>query len=238
MQRNKPGLTDLKKLRQQAQPSEPAVSTPSPPSSPLADAAERLSAADRNLFRHAVRHVEKIKDPGRVLLAPAALAHASILEERRLRAAGIDAPKPRKRGASAPDAASPAPTERKPRPLSDSYAPATHDQDDSRYLKTGHGTDVLRDLKRGKWPIGASLDLHGSTLEDARERFERFLSSCLTHNVKCVRIVHGKGYGSPNGDAVLKATVRRWLAQIAEVIAYVECAEADGGAGAVQVLLT
>src|SRR5690606_28098643 len=143
----------------------------------LAAAAERLSAADRNLFRHAVRHVEKIKDPGRVLLAPAALAHASILEGRRLRAAGSDAPKPRKRGASAPDAASQAPTDLTPRPLSDSYAPATHDQDDSRYLKTGHGTDVLRDLKRGKWPIGASLDLHGSTLEDARERFERFLSS-------------------------------------------------------------
>lgn len=281
MQRNKPGLTDLKKLRQQAQPSEPAVSSPktgrsarkrapflppssapvvpapaeadrqarkgtarapadtppaavaAPPSPPLADAAERLSAADRNLFRHAVRYVEKIKDPGRVLLAPAAVAHASILEERRLRAAGLDGLKPGK-----PAAARQAPAERKPRQLSDTYAPVTHDQDDSRYLKTGHGTDVLRDLKRGKWPIGASLDLHGSTLEDARERFERFLSSCLTHDVKCVRIVHGKGYGSPNGDAVLKATVRRWLTQIAEVIAYVECAEADGGAGAVQVLLT
>lgn len=207
------------------------------PASGAVETATPLSEADRKLFRYAVRYVDRIKDPGRVLLAPAALAQASILEERRMRAAGMEAARPRKPATTRPEKTPPARTERKPRPLSDAYAPAAHDQDDSRYLKTGHGSDILRDLKRGKWPIGASLDLHGSTLEDARERFERFLGSCLTHGVKCVQIVHGKGYGSPNGDAVLKTTVRRWLTQLAEVIAYVECSEADGGAGAVQVLL-
>jgi len=283
MRRSKPGLADLRKLREQAAQPEPAPAPARPrraarkrspflpPSGPrsdaagpragsgehgraqprgtdtapgerqtateTADAATRLSEEDRKLFRSAVRYVEKLKDPGRALLAPVATAPASILKERRMRAAGLQTPKPGKRPSSAGDTAGTAPEARKPRPLSDAYAPAASDQDDSRYLKAGHGTDVLRDLKRGKWPIGASLDLHGSTLEDARERFERFLTSCLTHDVKCVRIVHGKGHGSPNGDAVLKATVRRWLTQIAEVIAYTECAEADGGSGAVQVLL-
>ncbi len=204
---------------------------PTPPATPA------LDEADRKLFLSAVRYVEKIKDPGRVLLGPVPLAPDSILQERRKRAAGLDAAKPAKRKATPKADAAQTTSVRPGRPLSDSYAPAGHDADDSLYLKAGHGSDIVRDLKRGKWPIGASLDLHGSTMEDARERFERFVDSCLTHDVKCVRIVHGKGYGSRNGDAVLKRTVRRWLTQLNEVIAYTECSEEDGGSGAVQVLL-
>ena len=210
-----------------------------------------LDESDRRLFLSAVRSVERIKDPGRVVLAPVPLAPDAILEERRKRAAGLTTEKPARRkpssgqdGAAATQKANPGqkakpglPEAGSQRPLSDAYVPAAHDADDRQYLRPGHGSDILRDLKRGKWPIGASLDLHGSTLEDARERFERFVDSCLTHDVKCVRIVHGKGYGSRNGDAVLKSSVRRWLVQMNEVMAYVECAEADGGSGAVQVLL-
>lgn len=285
MRRNKPGLADLKKLRQEAQSPEaapqpvtqpkrlarkrspflPPSASPStgggaaggvtpgrgaagrgaaagtspPASAPQAEpVSSQLSESDRKLFRSAVRYVEKIRDPGRVLLTPVPLAHESILQERRKRAAGLDTEKPTKRRGTGREAAAvPDAKKTAARTLSDAYVPATHDKDDSHYLKAGHGSDILRDLKRGKWPVGASLDLHGSNLEDARDRFERFLDSCLTHDVKCVRIVHGKGIGSRNGDAVLKATVRRWLTQVAEVIAYVECSEADGGAGAVQILL-
>ena len=202
-----------------------------------------LNEADRRLFRTAMRHVDKIRDPGRVLLPPVASASPALLKERRMRAAGLDE-KPAGKPASPAESQPPAdpgrndtPSSRRPQALSDAYTPASSEQDDRQYLKPGHGPDVLKDLKRGKWPIGASLDLHGSTVEDARERFERFLASCLTHDIKCVRIVHGKGHGSRNGDAVLKTAVRRWLAQIAEVIAYTECADAEGGSGAVQVLL-
>lgn len=216
---------------QQAQAATPA------PTASLTSPSPTLDETDRKLFLHAVRYVEKIKDPGRVVLRPVPLAPDAILEERRKRAAGVAASSPAKRKATLKDEARPSRSKKTGRPLSDTYAPATHDSDDSRYLKAGHGSDIVRDLKRGKWPIGASLDLHGSTLEDARDRFERFIDSCLTHDVKCVRIVHGKGYGSPNGDAVLKTTVRRWLTQLNEVIAYIECSEADGGSGAVQVLL-
>ena len=211
-----------------------------------------LNEEDRKLFRSAVRYVDRIRDPGRLLLKPVADAPASILKERRMRAAGIERSKPAKKSAVGPPqdkgtpagpASDPAAQGKRRRgkrpstPLSDSYAPTSADQDDSSHLKAGHGPDVLRDLRRGKWPIGASLDLHGSTLDDARERFERFIGSCLTHDVKCVHIVHGKGHGSNDGTPVLKTTVRRWLAQMPEVIAYIECAEAEGGAGAVQVLL-
>ena len=283
MQRNKPGLADLKALRQRAESPEPAPAparpqraarkrapflppsaaqtkpadtrvTQSDPGGARAGARHAsvtsgqheaasttatpppLSDADRRLFRNAVRYVEKIRDPGRVLLAPVASAPPAMLKERRMRAAGLES-RPAPGRLSSTDKSADRTPARTPRLLSDAYAPAASEQDDSRYLKSGHGTDVIRDLKRGKWPISASLDLHGSTLEDARERFERFLASCLAHDMKCVRIVHGKGYGSRDGDAVLKTAVRRWLIQLADVIAYTECSEADGGSGAVQVLL-
>ena len=220
-----------------------------------ASPASLLSEEDRKLFRSAVRYVDRIRDPGRLLLTPVADAPASILKERRMRAAGIERTRPAKKSATEPPqrrGAPPAPDSgagsetgaestgrgrRRSAALSDSYAPTSVDQDDSSHLKPGHGTDVLRDLRKGKWPIGASLDLHGSTLDDARERFERFIGSCLTHDVKCVHIVHGKGHGSTDSTPVLKTTVRRWLTQMPEVIAYIECSEPEGGAGAVQVLL-
>lgn len=208
-------------------PRPPFTNTATPPGS-------MLDEADRRLFRYAVRHVDKMKDPGRVVLPPLAPAAAAILAERRRLAAGLDDAASAR--LSDAEGANGAPKAGR-RPLSDSYTPADSHHDDTRHLKPGHGTDILRDLRRGKWTIGASLDLHGSTVEEARERFDRFLSSCVTHEVKCVRIVHGKGYGSKDGDAVLKTTVRRWLTQVGEVIAYVECPEADGGCGAVQVLL-
>lgn len=120
---------------------------------------------------------------------------------------------------------------------SDHYqAPPLHAGDHS-FLRMGYGPDLLRGLRRGKWPVQASLDLHGATLEQARCNLDEFLAACLAHRAKCVRVVHGKGYGSRNGKPVLKDTVRRWLSQLDCVCAYVECNEHDGGAGAVQVLL-
>jgi DNA-nicking Smr family endonuclease len=145
------------------------------------------------------------------------LASKSLLEKRRARASGVEVPPLAK--------------------VSDQYSPPGIDHDDSSFLSPGSGPDLLKDLRRGKWPIGASLDLHGSTLDDARERLDRFLHSCHQHEIRCVRIVHGKGYGSKDGEPVLRQTIRRWLSQFVAVQAYVECAEQDGGAGALLVLL-
>src|SRR3546814_8197526 len=93
------------------------------------------------------------------------------------------------------------------------------------FVRAGCGPDLPRDLKRGKWPMQASLDLHGSTQDEARTRLDQFLQSCLTHRIRCVQIVHGKGFGSKNGAPVLKESVRRWLTQFESVLAYVECSE-------------
>ena len=52
-----------------------------------------------------------------------------------------------------------------------------------------------------------------------------------------MRVVHGKGHGSPGREPVLKDKVQRWLAQKAEVIAFAQASGAHGGAGALLVLL-
>jgi len=59
----------------------------------------------------------------------------------------------------------------------------------------------------------------------------------LAHRHRCLRIVHGKGLRSPGREPVLKELVRNWLANRPEVLAYCQARAADGGAGAVIVLL-
>jgi DNA-nicking Smr family endonuclease len=52
-----------------------------------------------------------------------------------------------------------------------------------------------------------------------------------------VRVVHGKGLGSPGKTPVLKSKVQRWLVQKNEVLAFVQAKGSEGGAGALVVLL-
>ncbi|MBV2163679.1 MAG: Smr/MutS family protein, partial [Comamonas sp.] len=92
-------------------------------------------------------------------------------------------------------------------------------------------------LRRGQWRAGAELDLHGLRVEQARHALLSFLDECQEHGIRCVRIVHGKGLGSPGKVPVLKAKVLRWLVQKREVLAFVQARPADGGAGALVVLL-
>ncbi|RTZ42363.1 hypothetical protein EKL30_11625 [Candidimonas sp. SYP-B2681] len=176
-----------------------------------------MDADDKALFRRAVKSVQPIKDSRRAILPPVAKASSAIMHERRQRAVGAELSRPPQ--------------------VSDHFWPATVDQNDASFVQRGHGPDLAKALRRGKWRTEASLDLHGNTLDEARDRLDRFLQSCLTHRIKCVRIVHGKGYGSKDGEPVLKQTVRRWLTQMSDVLAYAECSEQDGGAGAVEVLL-
>ena len=59
----------------------------------------------------------------------------------------------------------------------------------------------------------------------------------MQRGIRCVRVIHGKGLGSPDKTPVLKGKVRSWLVQKEEVIAFVEPRNTAGGAGAVLVLL-
>jgi len=109
--------------------------------------------------------------------------------------------------------------------------------DEAVWLKLGMAPKVLKDLRRGRWVVQAHLDLHGMHRDEARHQVALFLAECLTHRQRCVRIVHGKGYGSPGRIPVLKRLVLGWLMQRQEVLAYCQARTVEGGAGAVIVLL-
>ncbi len=108
----------------------------------------------------------------------------------------------------------------------------------TQYSTSGVSTVTLRKLKRGFWPVAASLDLHGMTVDTARTRLSMFIQQAQQQNMRCVRVVHGQGLGSVLGHGRLKHHSRHWLAQMAGVNAFVEAPNAHGGAGAVLVLLS
>ncbi len=105
------------------------------------------------------------------------------------------------------------------------------------FRRRGIGPDVLRRLRRGEWSIQAQVDLHGLRRDEARERLGEFLREALKQGLRCVRVVHGKGLGSPGRTPVLKGKVRAWLVQKTEVVAFTQARAAEGGAGALVVLL-
>jgi DNA-nicking Smr family endonuclease len=105
------------------------------------------------------------------------------------------------------------------------------------FRREGIGPDVLGRLRRGQWSIQRHLDLHGLTRDAAREALASFIRQAERDGLRCVRVIHGKGNGSPGRHPVLKAKVRAWLVQKTEVIAFTQASAADGGHGAVLVLL-
>ncbi len=122
--------------------------------------------------------------------------------------------------------------------LSDQYQPAELETgEELSYARPGLQHRVLRKLRRGQYSLQAELDLHGLTVPLAREAVADFLLHCRRHSLRCVRIIHGKGRRSSNKGPVLKTKVAHWLCQRDEVLAYCSARPADGGSGAVYVLL-
>ena len=105
------------------------------------------------------------------------------------------------------------------------------------FRRPGVGPDVPRRLRRGEWTIQAQIDLHGLRRDEARERLSEFIREAARQGLRCVRVVHGKGHGSPGKSPVLKGKVRAWLVQKNEVMAFTQARASEGGAGALVVLL-
>ena len=105
------------------------------------------------------------------------------------------------------------------------------------FRRRGIGLDVVRKLRRGVWVIQDEIDLHGLRSDAARERVAEFVRDSARAGLRCIRVVHGKGLGSPGREPVLKAKVKSWLVQRSEVLAFTHARPADGGHGALIVLL-
>ncbi len=105
------------------------------------------------------------------------------------------------------------------------------------FRRPGVGVDVVRKLRKGEWSVQAQLDLHNQRTEEARDMLGQFIRESYKNGLRCVRVVHGKGLGSPGKVSVLKPKVQSWLIQKNQVMAFVQATPMQGGAGALLVLL-
>lgn len=105
------------------------------------------------------------------------------------------------------------------------------------FARPGLQHRLLHDLQRGRILIERDLDLHGLRVSDAREILTEFLVECRRHHLSCIRIIHGKGFNSEGGKAVIKHHLNNWLRQCEEVLAFCSATRRDGGSGAAYVLL-
>ncbi len=105
------------------------------------------------------------------------------------------------------------------------------------YRKPGVQMRVLRKLRRGQYRVSGEIDLHGMTVALAREALSNFLAHCHRADLRCVRIVHGKGLRSRHRGPILKRKVDGWLRHRDDVIAFCSTPPNDGGTGAIYVLL-
>ena len=105
------------------------------------------------------------------------------------------------------------------------------------YRRPGVRDQTLRHLRRGRYPVEDELDLHGLSQSAARDHLAEFIASSSRAGLRCVRIVHGKGYRSGARGPVLKVGVNTWLRRHADVLAFTSARVIDGGTGAVYVLL-
>ena len=106
------------------------------------------------------------------------------------------------------------------------------------FMRPGVQRRLYDDLRRGLIPPEATLDLHGMRATEARLALLRFLAQSLQQRRRCVRLIHGKGYGSNAQQPVLKQRVNHWLPQRPEVLAFCSAPRWDGGTGAAYVLLS
>ena len=105
------------------------------------------------------------------------------------------------------------------------------------YLKAGLSPRLLRQLKRGQFSIADEIDLHQMNAAVARAATKEFLEENKRRGQLCVKIIHGKGLRSRAEGPVLKRLVDGMLRQRADVLAFASARPAEGGTGAVIVLL-
>ncbi|MDD5297856.1 MAG: Smr/MutS family protein [Rhodocyclaceae bacterium] len=175
---------------------------------------EDLSHDPAALFRLAMRGASPLPDTGRLHIAqapPAAIPRQKELNEKEVLQESLSAPI--------------------------TFEDRLDMGDEAAFLRPGLPRRVLTDLRRGRWVVQKQLDLHGLTRDEARAALATFLGACLKDGQRCLRLIHGKGLGSPGGEPVLKHLSKSWLSQREEILAFCQARPHDGGAGALLVLL-
>ena len=110
--------------------------------------------------------------------------------------------------------------------------------DELSFRRPGVQDGVMRKLRRGQYRVEAEIDLHGLILAEAKQGLREFLARAVQRQLRCIRIVHGKGLRSGARGPVLKNGVNVVLQRTATVVAFCSARQVDGGTGAVYVLLS
>ena len=116
-------------------------------------------------------------------------------------------------------------------------AEAIGSEESINFRRSGIQQRLFSRLRSGHMKMEAELDLHGMTIPIAHDELAKFLHDCKHFQIRCVRIIHGKGWGSKQHKPVLKSKLNGWLQQIDDVLAFCSAPIEDGGTGAVYVLL-
>ena len=177
-------------------------------------AAERKAHADKNLFSMAVGAVKALPDKKQLIQKPVPVPPVALQRQKDDEAVLRDA-------------------------LSDEFDASTLLDTDEMlsFRRPGIGRDVTHKLRKGEWSIQKEIDLHGLRSDEARLALATFIRDAHKQGLRCLRVVHGKGLGSPGKTPVLKSKVHSWLVQKNQVLAFVQAKPAEGGAGALVVLL-
>lgn len=98
---------------------------------------------------------------------------------------------------------------------------------------------TARDLKKKKWPIDKTIDLHGMTQTAAHDALVRFFNLARRQEKRTLLVITGKG-SRLQGGGVLRRLLPLWLAEAPfapHVLAITAARTEDGGDGAFYVRL-
>jgi DNA-nicking Smr family endonuclease len=123
-------------------------------------------------------------------------------------------------------------------PLHGDRGEITDTGDEISFRRTGVQDGVMRKLKRGEYRVEEVCDLHGLRVDEAKAALREFLADALAHNLRCIRIIHGKGMNSGPRGPVIKTAVNMILRKTGPVLAFTSARRVDGGTGAINVLLS
>ena len=121
--------------------------------------------------------------------------------------------------------------------LSDQFVIDVGAEDELYWARDGVQDTQLRKLKAGQIAFEGSLDLHGMSVERARELLWDFIAEATRLEVRCVRVTHGKAARLDGKRPLIKSHVNTWLRQHPQVLSFTSCLPRHGGTGAVYVML-
>lgn len=207
---------ELKSIKKELEKKPSGSSAPPPQSSPPPPAVEKKASGEKNIFAKEMADVTPLDDRPRVTPKQNS-GHRKAIDE----VQAIDAYL---------------------RDLVDGVVPFDIADTDEYIEGSVHGLDhhLVRKLRRGEYAVQEHLDLHGLNREEARKEVAKFIKASQKRGLRCVLIVHGRGFHSKDQIPVLKEKIKSWLTRGSIgtlVLAFTSARQYDGGTGAVYVLL-